>query len=157
MLLSRLVKQHTEPTSFSCLPKPAQKALIQYLCFEAGGYIENKQISLFLQEMDDANEEHWDSIIEMVSQVEDRLFHYAEIDALEVCNTIADMKPEFMDEFPSFDGYHQWYVAQGDIPYYPEDNRYPSIAWCSQSGILDGWHRFHSYLKSGHSTIPLIA
>lgn len=64
---------------------------------------------------------------------------------------------EFSENFASFAAYHAWYIARGDMPTYPRDNRWPSIASNTPDEVLhDGWHRMHAYVRDGHECIPVI-
>lgn len=164
MSLRDLIVNNSTPTAFSALPRAAQKALIQYGALESSDYYTNE-----LQEFLDATiltdhyqltESDWDTAIQLVSarrvaNGEEETFHYAELDTGLVCDALCAMKPEFMTEHGSFDAYHQWYMGAGTLSY-PITDRYPVLAWCNEEGIMDGWHRFHSYIRDKHPTIPLI-
>lgn len=69
---------------------------------------------------------------------------------------------ESLDEksrWPGFDEYHAWYVSGPDVPNYGPLNRWPSLVNLDEGEELfwDGWHRFHSYIRSGHATVPFYA
>lgn len=62
-----------------------------------------------------------------------------------------------MEDHPDFESYHQWYTTGGDIPDYSNadyavilDNIY------EEEVILDGWHRFHDYVRKGVKNIPAV-
>jgi hypothetical protein len=66
------------------------------------------------------------------------------------------------DKFPfkSFNEYHQWYL-NNDIPertpQYKNEKRWPCILSGFDDEVFeDGWHRFHSYYRSKHMTIPVV-
>lgn len=65
-------------------------------------------------------------------------------------------------DFKTFDEYHKWYISEDDsLPHYPSKNRWPCIMDATEDDnynwiLEDGWHRFHSYVRSGHKTIPCI-
>lgn len=55
-----------------------------------------------------------------------------------------------------FDEYHAWYCRQG-VPDHRDGDRWPAIAWNQDDEVFeDGWHRFHSYVRAGHQTIPVL-
>ena len=60
-------------------------------------------------------------------------------------------------KWPSFEDYHKWYVGEKNIPNYPLSQRWPSmLAGRGGEGFIwDGWHRFHSYYRSGSPTVPV--
>ena len=62
-------------------------------------------------------------------------------------------------QWASFDDYHRWYGRNGEIPDYPFEGRWPSQLMFDEDEefFWDGWHRFHSYVRSGHSTVPYYA
>lgn len=65
--------------------------------------------------------------------------------------------PEFADAHANFDAYHAWYVSQNDTPHYGAEDRWPCIASARDDDVfLDGSHRFHSYIRAGHKTIPVL-
>lgn len=64
---------------------------------------------------------------------------------------------EFSEKFQSFDEYHAWYLNLTTVPEYSCKNRWPCIASDDKNEfIFDGWHRMHSYIRSGHETIPIL-
>lgn len=58
-----------------------------------------------------------------------------------------------------FDELHAWYISGRDVPNYGPLNRWPSLVNLEEGEELfwDGWHRFHSYIRSGHATVPFYA
>lgn len=165
MSLKALVMNQTTPVPFSVLPRPAQKALIQYGALEASCYYSDVLLDFLSRTLTGPEhiltEQEWDTAISLVSAKrledgEEEMFYFAELDTASVCDAITSMKPDFLQEYDSFEAYHQWYISNGGAPDYPETDRYPVLAWCDEEGIMDGWHRFHSYLRSKHKTIPLV-
>lgn len=55
-----------------------------------------------------------------------------------------------------FDHYHAWYANVTPVPDYPFEGRWPSQLMLEddEDFFWDGWHRFHSYVRSGHPTVP---
>jgi hypothetical protein len=62
-------------------------------------------------------------------------------------------------DFEDFDSYHRWYAQRSEIPDYPRESRWPSQLDLDDGSefLWDGWHRFHSYVRSGHDTVPYYA
>lgn len=63
------------------------------------------------------------------------------------------------ERWTSFEDYHRWYGRNDEIPDYPLEGRWPSQLMLDEGEefFWDGWHRFHSYVRSGHHTIPYYA
>ena len=65
--------------------------------------------------------------------------------------------PEISNDHADFDAYHTWYVSHGDTPKYGAENRWPCLATDWEDDVfIDGAHRFHSYIRDGHKTIPVL-
>lgn len=65
--------------------------------------------------------------------------------------------PEIAAEHTSWEEYSAWYCGVGDVPEHGHENRWPVIL--SQDNcetLLDGWHRFHSYMRSGCSDVSAV-
>lgn len=61
----------------------------------------------------------------------------------------------------SFADYHRWYTARGATPQHAAQGRWPVLLSGGGRGsgeefLWDGWHRLHSYVRSGHRTIPVV-
>jgi hypothetical protein len=67
---------------------------------------------------------------------------------------------EISEGFSSFDEYHDWYIGLGDVPQHGSENRWPCIEGNPEDpdgeALYDGNHRFHSYVRDGHDTIPIV-
>lgn len=73
-----------------------------------------------------------------------------------ICS-IMDNNITIKETFDDWESYHQWYLSSHDIPVYPEENRWPCIISENEGEVIqDGWHRFHSYVRSGHPKIPVV-
>ena len=64
-------------------------------------------------------------------------------------------------DLEAFDGdwaaYHAWYLSQGGVPEHPANDRWPCImSQFADELFEDGWHRFHSYCRSGHTDLPVV-
>lgn len=156
----------TEPKKFLDLPRPAQKALIQYYGLESSDrYAETLEHSQLMRIVScqedgqdvDANtlEAAWDDAIALVAEVDDGRYGCAEIATNTFCSALFAMNEEIQEDHPTFTDYHRWYTSK-ETPSYSEINRYPVVLGCPVEGIVDGWHRFHSYVKCNHKSIPFL-
>jgi hypothetical protein len=63
-----------------------------------------------------------------------------------------------VEEYGTFEQYHQQFLEQNLVPVYDADNRWP--VFLAQDTYMDtfedGYVRLHSYLRSGHTDIPVI-
>lgn len=155
-----------EPKTFSNLPRPAQKALIQYYGLESNDYyaetLENSRLIFLVYCQDNGEtvdvhelESAWDDAIALVANFDVGKHWYAEMEANTFCNELFAMNEEIHKEYATFMDYHQWYTS-AETPSHSNNYRYPVVLGCPVEGIVDGWHRLHSYVKSGHQTIPLL-
>lgn len=61
------------------------------------------------------------------------------------------------DDFPDWAAYHEWYWrTENDEDYRDHMVDMWPVILCDGEGILDGWHRFHWYLRQGVSEIPTL-
>ena len=72
-----------------------------------------------------------------------------------------DAKSKARNGWTNFSDYHRWYIALGTTPQHAAQGRWPVLLagggrGSSEEFIWDGWHRFHSYVRSGHATIPFV-
>lgn len=152
------------PTPFAQLPRPAQKALIQYFGLEASDRYAAALEDAPISQIDGGSsapvmisEGMWDDAIARVSDYDTTMYLYADVDTTLLCDAIWQINDEIRNEHADFNAYHTDYVQNGAAtPVYPETDRYPVIAGCSVEGLFDGWHRFHSYVRGAHATIPAI-
>jgi len=57
----------------------------------------------------------------------------------------------------SWEEYAAAYCAGGDVPHYGPDNRWPVLlSPDNYETLLDGWHRMHSYMRSGFADVPAL-
>lgn len=157
-MTTTIIPVNTSPLSFTQLPRPAQKSLIQYLGLEASDCysvaLEGALISE-LREGDFISEDVWDDAISRVGAYDTSMYYYAEISTEQLCEYVWKKNDEIRDQYPAFSAYHADYT-QYELPMYSLDNRYPVLLGCPLEGILDGWHRFHAYVRSKHPTIPVL-
>lgn len=65
--------------------------------------------------------------------------------------------PELTTQYSSWEEYSAWYCGVGDVPEHGLKKRWPVILSQDNSEtLLDGWHRFHSYVRSGCADIPAV-
>lgn len=65
--------------------------------------------------------------------------------------------PDIAADFKNFAEYHEWYLSHNDTPSHSDHNQWPVILGSDDDEVLqDGWHRLHSYLRSGLTEIPMI-
>lgn len=64
------------------------------------------------------------------------------------------MNDEDIKDFKSFAEYHDWYDVDVIHPIQDIDKRWAVLI--DNEIIVDGWHRFHSYINSGYNEIPVI-
>ncbi len=64
---------------------------------------------------------------------------------------------ELAQDFASWDDYHAWYTAAGDMPEHGPSDRWPVLLADHEGEALqDGWHRVHCYLARGDADIPAV-
>lgn len=57
----------------------------------------------------------------------------------------------------TWEEYTAAYCAGGDVPHYDSDDRWPVLLSADNyETLLDGWHRMHSYMRSGAAHVPAI-
>lgn len=127
---------HFRAVKYQLLPEEFKKATLQYI---------GEQYNV--PELGESN-----------TVFKDMVFGAANVPVGEVKALVMKLRIENGDdEFASFDEYHKWYVEH-DMPNHGSENRWPCIAANSgyEEPLLDGWHRFHSYVAQGATTIPMM-
>jgi hypothetical protein len=62
-----------------------------------------------------------------------------------------------VDDFASFNDYHEWYLSLGNTPRHPVGSVWPVILSDFDFETLqDGWHRFHHYVRERVQEIPAL-
>lgn len=138
---------------FSQLPEPYQMAILWRNVIDCGGW-EAVELPDWGTE-----EEIKPALAELLPRFMgpygDELYGVAmlEVQAL----TMAVMEDEdIAGSYGSWAQYHGAYIAF-DTPEYPATDRWPVILSSDDyETILDGWHRFHSYVRDGADEIPVI-
>jgi hypothetical protein len=158
MLFHDEITQKGQDVSFSELPTPAKKAIIQYRGIEGDAWEQA------LEGIDFSTEKGWDLAIaavtkcyeEEVFEHEEETFFYYEMPVDVFKDLIMQTPSDFAGYHDTFKDYHEWYIDGEKLDNYPEEERWPALAWCDNEGIIDGWHRTHDYVANGHKTIPLV-
>jgi hypothetical protein len=144
------------PCLFPELSIEAKKSLIQYAAIdgdvESGMMNELDQIGFDFSE----GNINWNVLFTYFDIVwSERAYTTYDMPTEELTLFLMSQDCDFASEFSSFHEYHLSYLDK-NTPYHTAVSRWPCIASDPEEGILDGWHRLHSYYRSGHSTIPLI-
>lgn len=122
--------------TFSDLPLPHKKALLEYC-------------SMALEEMKDLKN-FYDSN-RVTFTIEDISLEEAKARWKKHHNN------DWSWDCKDFDEYHRIYVGDGShIPNHG-NSMYPVIEGGDDEWLDDGWHRFHSYIKYGKRTIPVLS
>ena len=139
---------------FNKLPKSAKKSLIQY--FVIDGCDERFQ-SLLINIEGQVKEHEWIDLITLAEHYwTDHLYELITLNINDAIKMVWDNSSELQEDYSNFNEYHQDYINGGDIPNHT-NNDWPILF--SPDGfeaILDGWHRFHSYIKNQHNKIHFI-
>ncbi len=163
-------------TSFAELPEAAQLALAHYMSIDGEDGIggEAWDIPVVLaDEMEEIWLDHQGDVERERLQKEalrDALPYYiAQYGNFQIgyhpCIPTADLiaavmnHPELHEEFENWASYHDWYVKHSAMPKYDVGRElWPVILsslWDDET-LLDGWHRFHHYVRSGVKCIPAL-
>ncbi len=152
MILHEEIENKGKQQEFKELPREAQKSLIYYMGRDGDAWAAATENNPLETEAD------WDKAIKLACKLygEDNFILY-DMPRDDFASLIMQMPNDMAGYHDSFKEYHEWYIDGGDIPNYSKDNRWPAIVEDGEAeGIIDGWHRTHSYFKDGHETIPLI-
>ncbi len=62
------------------------------------------------------------------------------------------------DRWPDWESYHRHYLKHAVVPHHGPENRWTVLLSGDPEDEFpfDGWHRFHSYVRDGHATIPAV-
>lgn len=138
--------------NFRLLPIDAKKALIQYFVLEgdADGFSDVDRDGT-------PTSQQWSQLIARADDVWSNENY--ELNTLSLADAKAfvwEHSPDIQDEHDSFDEYHACYISGGDIPEHA-DSSWPVLAMPScEEALLDGWHRFHSYVIASVNEIDFI-
>lgn len=156
--LSDIVKENGEKCLFPSLPIEAKKSIIQFYFIECESMFAIEEHPLFnLKPHNEDGSIDWDNLIPAFdSYYSNDSYSFYNMPTNVLKAFLMSDACEFKDEFDSFQDYHNAYCEQNEADH-SHLNRWPSIAECEEEGIIDGWHRFHDYVRKGHDTIPLVS
>ena len=95
------------------------------------------------------------TIEEVAEFYKERLFKLETISMEEAKKRCIEQSEDWYED-ETFEAYHQVYVGDGSTIPNHGDSIFPVIEGGFGEWLDDGWHRFHSYVKNGHSTIPVL-
>lgn len=150
--MDTLLSEGFSVKTFAELSMPNQLAIVWYMAVDGDAWC-NVDMSPLL-DVDDPKAALVELLPQFVKAYGDARFGI-------VCLTPAAIQKAVMDDaeisgsFSSWDEYHAWYLAAGDVPSHPCTERWPVILSSDDSEtITDGWHRFHGYMRDGAPGIP---
>lgn len=156
---------------FRDLPRPAQFAIIHYMSVDGEAWVHPTDLPGSPQ-VDWWEADHkWRSrdrrvlapvevygalLDKYVARYGDTEWGYAEIPMVDLATSV--MQDQDIADWGEFDHYRDWYARQG-VPRHPATNRWPVILSSKgdqEETLQDGWHRFHSYYRSGAQVVPAV-
>lgn len=124
----------TDIRSYADLPASARSAVDQYLSTDC---------------------ETPEDILAAVEGVSFTLGLISAQDLVEMCWQARDNT--MRADFPNWSMYHEWYwKTENDADYRDHITQMWPVILCENEGILDGWHRFHWYLRQKVGMIPTL-
>lgn len=151
MLLLEEIKKNGTEMKFKDLPIEAKKSLIFYMAVDGDAWLD------IIGKKNLNSNEDWDVAIKKVTATHGNTMYILYNMPTDIFKSlIMQSNSDFADSFDTFQEYHMWYLKGGGIPNYTQENRWPALADDDDEGLIDGWHRTHAYIKSNHSTVPLI-
>lgn len=151
--LDSLIKESYSICTFAELPQSHQMAIIWYMVVDGCAWDSAK--------FEDENEEDLKALLptlipDFVEAHGERLFGYANL-AVDALKSAVIQDPEIMDSHKTWDEYHSWYLKGGGIPAHSSTDPWPVILSSdNEETMVDGWHRFHSYVRDGARHIPAV-
>lgn len=130
---------------FIDLPVGAKKALVHYSILEAG----NDALGDDVLEVENLDDDAWNAILARADKVwRKKHFSLSLLTSEQAAYFVERFSPEVMDEHGGFEKFREA-NKDFDIPVH-QDNSWPVLAMpsCGEA-LLDGWHRFHSYMNQG--------
>jgi len=84
------------------------------------------------------------------------VFYFTEVPAETVKTILLSTHEEISEDFDNWDEYSTFYGK--DVPNHTKQQRCPCMVPMSEPELVfeDGWHRLHSYINQGHTTIPIV-
>jgi hypothetical protein len=146
--------------NFSDLPCAAKKAIIWRWAFECFNDLFSEISAVIvcdaIETPFDISSDDWARMIEITeSQYPDLYFRYFEAPTESVVEILLSRHEE-ISEYNDWSEYRAAYGCR-DVTNYSKVDRWPVLALLGDDMIFDdGWHRLHSYINSGHETIPIL-
>ena len=132
-ILNEAISSYLDVEPFYKLPYPYQKSL---MIFRNEGMIDDVDIKDLID-------------YELQTIGKRKAFYYGVVPIELIENEVAKRL-----EWDSFEDYHKWY---GDEETDHGDSVLPVIIdFDDEELIVDGWHRFHSYVRKGLTKIPVL-
>jgi hypothetical protein len=151
MLIHDEITEKGEKLTFSNLPLSAQKSIIQYMGIDGDDWSE------LIEDIDVSTDDGWNKAIAVTCKEHgDNIYTIYDVPVNVFKDLIMQTPSDFAGWHDTFQDYHEWFIKGENLPNYPDVERWPAIAWCDSEGFIDGWHRIHDYIASGHQTIPTI-
>lgn len=151
--LQNLVKDSHERKPFSELPTSHQLAIIWWMAVDGDSW-NSVNLSSFLT-TDDIKSNLVILLPEYIKNYGDVEFSIGLLKTEDIINSVMQDE-DIADSFSSWNEYHEWY-SSGEMPKHPKEDRWPIfLSSDDYETIMDGWHRFHSYVKDGDLLIPVI-
>jgi hypothetical protein len=150
-------KSNKEKMVFSALSIHAKKAIVWRWaiesfddCFDSISHL----ISDDVRKPCDISDLTWGEIIALAElHYNDVQFHYSEISVAKVKNILLSEHEE-ISSYRSWKDYSEFYRPR---VLHSNEDRWPCLAPVNDPLLIeDGWNRLHSYVASGHSTIPML-
>lgn len=128
------------------LPIGAKKAIIHYSILESG----NDDLGDFVFQFDELNDDAWCAILAHSDNIwQDRTYSLSLLTPEQAGAFVERFSPDVMDDWGGYENFRKESGQCSDIPEH-STNDWPVLAMpsCGEA-LLDGWHRFHSYLNQG--------
>ena len=145
---------------FTELPPSAQKAIVWRWAIECENPLGEKIEHLLADAPEqpfDLSEDVWLKINAIGGKhFGSAKFIYFELPTETVKNVVLTQHNDIKDDYTNWAEYKESYGTK-DVPLHSMVNRLPCLAPIGDDEIFeDGWHRLHSYINQGHTTIPVL-
>lgn len=136
--LKKLVGDDYQVVAFKDLPLHYQMAIAQYPDWD--GASKDELMAILPEYIRENGEDKWG-------------VKTLPVDAVKTA-VMAD--EDIASSHPTWEAYAEAY-CDDDVPHYGSEDRWPVIlSGDDYETIYDGWHRMHSYVRSGHADIPAV-
>lgn len=151
--LNMLVKNLCELQSFSQMSTPYQLAIIWWMAVDGEAW-DLVDLSIFTS-VDDVKSNLVNLLPEYIKHYGHTKFSVGALNTKDIINSVMQDE-DIADSFSCWNDYHKWY-SSGEMPEHSKEDRWPVLLSSDDyETILDGWHRFHCYVKNGDTSIPVI-